>query len=332
MVTTARHAQVATDEKIRLSGSQRKTAHAIRVNTERQIEEDGLNRTGFLTLTVGDAGAFGFEKVKDSREASKRVHRLMRRFLPSIFRRGVIVTERHRDGGIHFHIIGTLTEDLDIRTGFNFEAVKNGDYRSASPELRAIWQRCREELPAFGFGRAELLPIRKTGAQAASYISKYVEKHIGNRIEDDKGKKLVRYFGWGKRHLKPNDFGWATARAGAWRISARGLSSLVGVAQRSEAAACFGPRWAFRITRVMNACAGNAEVECSPELGNFALRQTARQLVLREAGHRWVERRARENMRDPAAFRWKWIYRSPGERAQLLIEATKPNPCQHSSP
>jgi len=324
MVTTARNAQVATDAKIRLSGSQRKTAHAIRVNTERQIEEDGLNRTGFLTLTVGDAGVFGFEKVKDSREASKRVHRLMRRFLPSIFRRGVIVTERDTAGDIHFHIIGTLTEDLDIRTGFNFEAVKRKDYRSASPELRAIWKRCREELPAFGFGRAELLPIRKTGAQAASYISKYVEKHIGNRTEDDKGKKLVRYFGWEKRHLKPNDFCWGTVRAAAWRSNAERLSALVGVNEFYEAAKCFGPRWAFKLNSLMNLLAGDDQSRCSEQLDNFATRQTARQLVLREAGHRWVEKRSRENMRDPAAFRWKWIYRSPGERAQLLIEETKP--------
>jgi hypothetical protein len=298
---------------IKLSGSQRKTAHAIRHNVETMIAEDGLSSTGFLTLTVGDSGPDGFEMVLNSGEASKRVHRLMRRFIGHIFRRGVIVTERHKSGAIHFHLVGSLVGREDIRAGFDFDAVKRGDYRSASPALRAIWKKLREELPSFGFGRSELLPVRKTGAEVGSYVSKYIEKNIGQRTEDDKGKKLVRYFGWNKRQLKPNDFGWATPQAAKWRASARMLSALVGVVERTECADCFGPRWAFRLNRVMNAVPDLAELE------DFARRSTARQLVQMEASHRWIDRRSRQNMRDPAAFRWKWIYRTPSERAQRIL-------------
>jgi hypothetical protein len=55
------------------------------------------------------------------------------------------------------------------------------------------------------------------------------------------------------------------------------------------------------------------------ELEDFARRSTARQLVQMEASHRWIDRRSRQNMRDPAAFRWKWIYRTPSERAQRIL-------------
>lgn len=308
---------------IKLSGSQRKTAHAIRLNAERMIKEDGLNHTGFLTLTVGDSDAGSFRQTEDSAEASKRIHGLLRRFLPSIFRRGLIVTERHKSGAIHYHILGT-TAGVDIRTGLDFAAIGRGDYRSAPPALRAIWKRCREELTAFGFGRAELLPVKKTGAQVASYISKYLEKNIGSRTDDDKGKKLVRYFGWNKRHLKPNDFGWGTPRAGAWRTSARLLSGLVGVEERSEAAECFGPRWAFKLTGVMNATAGNDQVDCREQLQDFCQRSTARFLVQDAACKRWVETRQRKNMRDPAQYRWRWNYKTPAERRQLSFEINQP--------
>ena len=298
---------------IKLSGSQRKTAHAIRHNVETMIAEDGLSQTGFLTLTVGDSGPDGFQLVTESSQASKRVHGLLRRFLGHIFRRGVLVTERHKSGAIHFHLVGTLASGADIRTGFDFEAVKRRDYRSASPALRAIWKKLREELPNFGFGRAELLPVRKTGAEVGSYVSKYIEKNIVERQEQDKGKKLVRYFGWNKRHLKPNDFSWATPQATKWRVAARTLSALVGVSERAEAAQCFGPRWAFRLSGVMNAIPDLADLD------DFPRRQTARGLVQMQANHRWIEKRQRQNMRDPAAFHWKWIYKTPGQRAQLLI-------------
>ena len=306
-------------DKVVLTGSQRKTAHAIRVNCERMAEEYGVGRLAFWTLTAGDEGPDGFELLKDAAKAAKRWHGLSRRFVGEIFLRAVVVTERGKKGGVHFHVLGVLREALDIRTGFNFEAVKKRDYRSASPELRAIWKKCREELPAFGFGRAEMLPVRKTGAEVASYISKYIEKNIGARTEEDKGKKLVRYFGWGKRHLKPNDFSWCTERATAWRVSARGLSALVGVESRAEAAECFGPRWAFHLSRVMNATAGSSEVECSQELSSFETRSTALQFVLRAANQKWVECRSRRNARDVRGWKWTWNYKTPSERAHLEL-------------
>ncbi|MGB7747589.1 MAG: hypothetical protein WBN75_09910 [Verrucomicrobiia bacterium] len=103
----------------------------------------------------------------------------------------IIVMERMDSGRIHYHLLVVLAQD--IRTGFDFAAVKRGNYRSASAYLRREWKFWRETAPKYGFGRTELLPIRKTAEGVAKYVGKYVAKHIGQRLPEDKGARLVRY-------------------------------------------------------------------------------------------------------------------------------------------
>lgn len=278
-----------------LSGSQRKTAFALRENCEVMIrgnargtivrrydeklervilqyvavDADNLNCTGFLTLTVGDLetledGAEHFKQVWDAKEASRRINNLNRYLLPTIFERAILVSERHRNGAVHFHLVGVLVGKPDIRTGFDFEAMhkasnarsagavnRSAEIRyklSASDDLRALWQLLREELPKFGFGRAQLTPLEKTGEAISRYIAKYIEKHICNRLKEDKHKKLVRYLGWEKSQLKPNDFAWGSKRAVAWRWKAREVAALIEVETPEEAKRALGPRWAFSLT------------------------------------------------------------------------------------
>jgi hypothetical protein len=235
-----------------LSGSQRKTAFAIRLNSERLIREDGLNCSGFLTLTVGDyfcethgkqipefkdhcpcckrRGAvkkMQFCGIYNADEASERINSV-RGFLLTIFKRAILVTERHKSKRIHFHLLVSLASGADIRTGLNFEAVRQRRYSSASPALLALWELLRERLPKYGFGRHELLPIRKTGEAVAAYISKYIEKNVCNRTPGDKRKKLVRYLGWEKCQLKPNEFEWDGVRARAWRAKTAQVFAVAG--------------------------------------------------------------------------------------------------------
>jgi len=236
-----------------LSGSQRKTAFALRCNAEAMTREHGVNSIGFLTLTVGDYFCTGhgkqipenqnfcplcakeklwrrmkFRGVNDAAEASRRVNNLMK-FLKIVFVKGIVVTERHQTGAIHFHLLAALQSGADIRTGLDFGEVRRRNYRSASPALRGLWRELRAVLPRYGFGRHELLPIRKNGEAVAAYISKYIEKNVCNRTAADKHKKLVRYFGWQKSQLKPNEFEWNGVRAEAWRGKAREIVGLIGV-------------------------------------------------------------------------------------------------------
>lgn len=240
-----------------LNGSQAKTAYAIRFNSERMIAEADLDSTVFLTLTVGDTDRDGqFQKVFDSDEANRRFNNLNRRVLPDIFERAIVVTERHKDRGVHFHVLGILKGRPDIRTGFDFGQVDRRDYRSVSKRLRAVWELLRGILPEYGFGRAETLPIRKSGPAVAAYVAKYIEKNVCNRLKDDKGKRLVRYLGWNGSQLKPNGFGWASTRSTAWRLKTKQLFHLVGIESPEQAAEAIGCRWAFHSTNIWGRALG----------------------------------------------------------------------------
>jgi hypothetical protein len=236
----------------------------------RCIEPEFLNCTGFLTLTAGDyfctyhgkqipdaknfcpccGNRMRFEKIHDAAEANRRINNLNRRVIQLVFSRSVLVTERHKDKGIHFHLIGRLASGADIRTGLDYRQIKLRNYRSASPALREIWAMLRDVLPKYGFGRHELLPIRKTAEAVAAYVSKYIEKNVCNRLADDKRKKLVRYIGWNKEQVKPNEFSWATPRAAAWRAKTRECAALIFCETREDCAEVLGPRWAFHISGV----------------------------------------------------------------------------------
>jgi hypothetical protein len=103
----------------------------------------------------------------------------------------------------------------DIRTGFNFDAVHQGDYRTAGAALRSEWAYWRNTARAYGFGRTELLPVRSTSEAIGRYVGKYISKHISHREVRDRGVRLVEY-SRGARMCRTR-FAWATENAAAWR-------------------------------------------------------------------------------------------------------------------
>lgn len=241
------------DLPFRLTGSQAKTAFALRHNAEEMIRECGIDSVVFLTLTVGELVNGRFVKQPGAAEANRRINNASRRLLPELFEKWIIVTERHKDGAIHFHLLAVVAGRPDVRTGFRHDAVKMRSFTNASAPLRHVWKVLGDRLPDLGFGRAEATPVRKTGEAVASYVSKYVEKNLFNRLDEDRGKKLVRYGGW-NRHLRPNDFGWATAGATRWRLKARCAAYLAaGHSEPEEVRAALGPRWALRVTEMFPA-------------------------------------------------------------------------------
>jgi len=272
-----------------LTGSQRKTAHALELNVARLIREAGIETVGFLTLTVGDDSADGFRQVWDAAEASRRIDSLARRVLRGLFSRWVVVTERHKSGAIHFHLIGALASRRDILTGYDHAACEAGDYSSVSSYLRDLWSMLRRVLPDYGFGRAELTPIKSNGEAVSRYVSKYVEKNLFNRIADDKGKKLVRYGGWRGSHCRSNDICWTSERAVEWRKNAETLAGCIGNAMgvqgRKEVGNWFGPRWAFRLSRVMQTAADASNLP-EDEWRQHLLRWTSAEVIYHD-WQRW---------------------------------------------
>lgn len=180
--------------EIGLSTSNKKTAHVLAASVKFMCEKYGIENVAFLTLTFK-------QHVTNPKEASRRLNSLFTNVIKPRYSDYVGVFERQHSGRIHYHLLVSL--GFDVRTGFDFGAVKNQDYRSASPALRKEWAFWRKAAPKYGFGRTELMPIKSTAEGIGRYVGKYISKNItqrglahviGNAPKyQDKGVRLVRY-------------------------------------------------------------------------------------------------------------------------------------------
>lgn len=232
-VTTA-----SEEGKPLLPGPRKKQADALTENIKWMAETFGKDHVGFLTLTLGDMDAGGrFRNLRDRKEAQKRFHSLLTNVIAKRYACGVVVTERHRNRGIHFHVAAVCTED--IRGTIDFEAcfppkdhfgkrVRKPDYSTANDAIKREWAFWRQTCKKYGFGRHQLQPMRENGEALGRYLGEYLSKDWEHRLPEDKGARCVRYFGhWSKtarseskrRQVPPygSRFGWMTPRARAWR-------------------------------------------------------------------------------------------------------------------
>ena len=203
---------VISNESIAFPASAARTAWALRVNVQAFVECHGLECCGFLTLTPADL-------VLDPREWQRRMNSLATGVLRPRYQNAIRVLERQKSGRIHGHLLVAL--GVDIRTGFDFDAIERKDYRSASPALRAEWAFWRRTSKLYGFGRTELLPVWSTAEAVGKYVGKYIGKHLEVRQERDRGVRLVSYIG---ERVATQRFAWATGNGRKWRA---GLEALV---------------------------------------------------------------------------------------------------------
>jgi len=225
-----------SDNFTELKPYHRKCVYALKQNVQGLCEKNGIERIGFLTLTYGD-------HVKDLKEAQRRFKSLQTHSLKKLFKDWIVVPEFMKNGRVHYHLLVVCRED--IRTGFDFDEVKRGNYRSVGKYLRGLWATLRRDLPRYGFGRHELKPVRTCGTAMAEYVSKYISKGLANRAPEHKRMRLVRYSrGW---RVSNSQFAWASPRSKLWRaklaIKAKrhGIRSLQGFKNR------FGAKWAYKL-------------------------------------------------------------------------------------
>lgn len=189
-----------------LSKKHLKNSVALATNVEEMAKKYGLKNLGFLTLTFAD-------HVTDYKEGSKRFNSLATNILNTRYLDWIRVMERQKSGRIHYHLVVALTSD--IRSGAQFDAFANRDYRSANSALRSEWAFWRKTAKLYSFGRTELMPVRSTEEGIARYVGKYISKHFEARLPDDKGARLVAY-SKGVRVMNTK-FAWNTAGGAVWR-------------------------------------------------------------------------------------------------------------------
>jgi hypothetical protein len=225
-----------------LTGGHKRSAFVLVFEIMALAKQYGIERLGFMTLTFADL-------VLELKEANRRFNSLNTHVLKERYVRGLVVPERQRSRRVHFHLLVVLA--VDIRTGVDFEAFARkprGDYRSAGAALRAEWAFWRRTAPAYGFGRTELLPIRSTAQGIARYVGKYISKHVRERVEGDKGARLVRYLGFGQGGRKAScRFGWNNDNGWLWRHKLAAYAERNGARDTEDLVKLFGPRWAYRL-------------------------------------------------------------------------------------
>lgn len=165
------------------STSHKKSVYALEQNVKGFIDHFGIDYVGFLTLTFAD-------NVTDPKEAQRRFNSLRTNFLKKHYPHYIRVIERTKSGRIHYHLIVATKEN--IRRGLNFRQIAAKNYSSANMHIRQHWQNLRENLPKYGFGRAELLPVKTNSKGLARYVAKYIGKHINSRLQEDKGIRLCQ--------------------------------------------------------------------------------------------------------------------------------------------
>jgi hypothetical protein len=142
-------------------------------NVKWMAETFGVERLGFLTLTVGDLDCGGrYRNLRDWKEAQRRFHSLLTGKIAERYQCGGTITERHQNGGIHFHL--AVVCKCDIRGQIDFEAcfppkdsrgkyVRPPDYSTANRALREEWAFWRRTAKLYGFGRCQMQPVKSTG-------------------------------------------------------------------------------------------------------------------------------------------------------------------------
>ncbi len=233
-----------------ISGSEKRTVFALVANVAWLVENLGLERVGFLTLTTADT--LNYWTREGWREALSRFANFRRRAVPTIFgsaARWVCVAEPQRRGAIHWHLV--IECPGDIRTGVDFAAFKREDYSSAPKVLRSLWSQLRDFCPRYDLGRHELMPIRETGKTLANYVGKYITKSVQREWVEGKFEGLrrppktrrVRYSqGW---RVATTRIAWVNGGGRIWRQGLARLAKELNIKEMSGFKILFGSRWAY---------------------------------------------------------------------------------------
>jgi len=222
-----------------LQGGHKRCAEVVSRELLKLSRVYGINRLGFFTLTF--AG-----RAPSLREAMRRFNSLLTNVLRERYVKGVRILERGGERGrLHFHCVVVL--EKDIRTGFDFHAIAQGRYDSANEYLRSEWAFWRKTASSYGFGRTELLPVKSTAEGIARYVGAYIAKHVRSRIDEDKGARLVGFWGYraGDRAATCM-FAFNTPKAQLWRHKVAVWAGGLGARRMEDVRACYGPKWCYK--------------------------------------------------------------------------------------
>lgn len=231
-----------------LNSYHKSQAQTLYENVDRLVNKDAIsiNHVAFLTLTFQD-------NVKDPKEAYRRFRSFNTNFLSKHPEYGqwVNVKERQNRGAWHFHMIISLT--TDIQTGFDFDLYdtwldgprKPGSFPTGNKDIHRLWAELAVSLEKYGFGRIFTLEPIKDKDAVGRYVGKYISKHLGQRDEEDKGVRLINYSkNWSIKNTVKR--AWNTPNAKLWRQKLNLFALRVGCTEMYQLSEILGPGWAYK--------------------------------------------------------------------------------------
>jgi hypothetical protein len=185
----------------RVGGSHKKTAFSLKQNVGALIGKAGISNIVFFTPTFPNKN--GMPPTPEEAQAAWRKMELA--LVKEFPGGGIRILER---GGktqrLHYHVLADV--GCDVRTGYDFKAsrrIQEANPRakwhlhgSANANLRRVHDVLYRMAQRAGFGTIFHCEPAKDEAEALKcYLSKYIIKHIGQRLVQDKGVRLLAYFG-----------------------------------------------------------------------------------------------------------------------------------------
>jgi hypothetical protein len=232
-------------------------AACLILNIEHLIEEVGIDKVAFLTVTLTD-------KALNPKQAPKRLQRFLSK-LRGHFGDWVWVMEFGTERRLHFHLL--LVCPGNIRAGFDpagYDEIRmltserrcgflghQGEARlrrlkkasNVNPILRRARKDIRKALRGTkGFGYIfELTPIRTNAARMAGYFEKNYYRAVEGRHGQYKGTRLVGYTTSFPRVCRPC-FAPVDSRA---RFYYKAIGQALGVSELPNMRPLYGDHWAY---------------------------------------------------------------------------------------
>lgn len=220
-----------------------KSSFALKENVKALLDQYPLEQIGFLTLTFED-------NVDDIKEANRRLDSLMSNYLREKLLSYILIRERQHRGAWHFHLLAVLPFDIKSKGRFQKKSFGKGhSFKTSNIQLLQLWKELRDAMPRYGFGRHELLPIRKDSGSLSGYLSKYIGKHMAARKESDKGVRLISYAQGFKRAVTIR-FSWHSSFYTRLRQKVQVLALNERCYSPEDALRDLGHTWGFRLFNV----------------------------------------------------------------------------------
>ena len=234
------------------TSNQAKTFQALELNSKYWLKKYTAEHIGILTLTFK-------ENLKCHKESQRRwnnLNRLINR--AQKFDVLVKVKEYQKRGAIHYHMLVKTHErirgniDWEIYEQMGNEKTVPGKRKlgkelgkTATPHLRELWSWLRQKGKATGFGRIELMPLKKPH-HIKNYIGKYLEKDMQKGTSNEKGMNMITY---GKKAPKVANtkVSWLNGKGGMWRRKLKMFCDARGIKDEDELVDLYGKAWSYHL-------------------------------------------------------------------------------------